>query len=162
MKSDNNFTFSELQYIEFAVETSRNMNFFFSVTILPIGVILNVLSGIVFMRRSLNNKTNMGFLCAVFCLFNTIALVSGIVMNSFLYNYIELADSSKSACQFFSLWNSWTLHMPSFQQVEHFVVYLRRYLFNEFINLNILILYTGHHVIRCIYVSELSKQISIV
>jgi hypothetical protein len=117
MKFEENFTFSELQYVEFAVNTSRNMNFFFSVTVLPIGVVLNILSGIVFLRKSLNNKTNMGFLCAIFCLFNTIALLSAILMNSFMYNYIELADSSKSACQFFSLWNSWTLHMPSFQQV---------------------------------------------
>nr|QVK45696.1 G protein-coupled receptor [Proales similis] len=111
------FSQSELDYIVYARQISRDLNYYFSVIVLPIGVVLNLVSFIVFLRKSLNNKTNMGFLCAVLCGFNVVALTSGVIVNGLLYFGIKVEEGSYQACQFFGVWNRWILHLPSFQQV---------------------------------------------
>lgn len=117
MSNSSEFSDSELIYIQFAKQTAKDMNYFFSIIILPIGVILNLISVYVFLRRSLNTNTNMGFLCAVLCAFNVVALSSATIINALLFNEIKVEDNSLSACKFFGLWTRWILHLPSFQQV---------------------------------------------
>lgn len=94
------------------------INFYSSVVILPVGLVVNSLGVFVFLRKSLNNKTNMGFLYSTLCICNIVALVTSIFVTQFLPFYgLTLATLNGFFCEFITIWKNFALQMPSFVQV---------------------------------------------
>nr|QVK45695.1 G protein-coupled receptor [Proales similis] len=107
----------ELSYVIYSRLTANLFTFYTSITVMPIGLVLNLISAIVFLRPSLNKDTNMGFLSAVLCGFNFIALASSMSINLMLHFKFDILGDSSFSCKFFRMWKAWSLHFSSFQQV---------------------------------------------
>jgi hypothetical protein len=93
------------------------IKFYFSLIILPIGILLNILSARVFFKYILNNNsTNMGLLYGCLSCLNVVALVNLLIFNILDYNDYNYHYSAFT-CKFLNVWEKVVLHFPSFQQV---------------------------------------------
>lgn len=93
------------------------IKFYFSVIILPIGILLNILSARIFFKYIQNNKsTNMGLLYGCLSCLNVVALINLLVFNILEYNDYNYHYSAFT-CKFLNVWEKVVLHFPSFQQV---------------------------------------------
>jgi hypothetical protein len=94
----------------------NTIKFYFSVCVLPIGILLNALSIQLFLKNSLNKSTNMGMLYGCLSCLNVIALVNVLIFNIlefYEYDY----ESTEFTCRFMNVWTKMVLQLPSFQQV---------------------------------------------
>ena len=98
-------------------ENSQNLQFYFSVTTMPLGIVLNMITLLIFNRDKLNKKTNIGFLYSLLCLYNMIALLNQLIFNIIEYYHINLIDESDLTCKILSVWSTVIIQLPSFQLV---------------------------------------------
>lgn len=85
-------TESEKQaFIEYTKYVNERLYFYSSFVIVPIGVILNTLTIVVFSRKRFQ-KSNYGFLTIVMTVFNTFSLIWGII----IYKYLAAIDQDPS------------------------------------------------------------------
>jgi len=95
----------------------NSIKFYFSLTVLPIGVVLNTVSGKIFFTYSLGkHSTNMGLLYGVLSTLNVLALINLLLFNILDYNQYNY-EYSEFTCKFMNIWTKVFLHFPSFQQV---------------------------------------------
>jgi hypothetical protein len=108
MNSTNIPSFSNLQ---------RNINYFFSVTIPVIGIVLNTISLFVFSRPSLN-KTNMGFLYLSQTIVDLTLLVYYVfvVRAPLIFGY-SLTSLDEASCKFWQLFRRFILQASSWMCV---------------------------------------------
>lgn len=108
---------NEKEQVENMMELADNIQLYFTVFTMPIGIVLNIITLIIFNRERLNRKTNIGFLYVALCLFNIAALINQILVHSLQYYGIDLTSLSSVSCKLLSLWNSFILQCPSFQLI---------------------------------------------
>lgn len=86
--------------------------------IVPIGILTNMVSIIIFIKKRLNKKTNIGYMHALLCLFNIFPLINSVMLTQILPHYkIDLFQKSEFSCKLFSFWIRFALDCPSFQQI---------------------------------------------
>lgn len=99
----------------------------FSGTVVPIGIVTNILAWYIFSRKALNSKdVKHGHMNGLLCFFNMLALSSSILLTQFLpFFNIYLVRLSDPACKLFNLWLRFTLQVPSCHQcLVTFLFYL--------------------------------------
>ena len=89
---------------------------YFSLAVLPLGCILNAVSGRVFFKPTLNKSTNIGMLYGILCLLNVLSLFNMLIFNvldymQFNYQYSEFT------CKLMNILEKVPLQFPSYQQV---------------------------------------------
>ena len=94
----------------------NNIKFYFSVGILPVGIVLNSFCAKVYFKKSLNKSTNMGLLYGCLSCLNVNALINILIFNILDYNQYNYEESGLS-CKFMNVWTKLVLQLPSFQQV---------------------------------------------
>ena len=99
-------------------ELVLQINFYFSITVVPIGIVINILSIFIFKRKSLNKNTNMGYMYSTLSLFNICALMNSILFTQFLpYFDIDITSYSEYGCKFLNLWRRFAKQSPSIHQI---------------------------------------------
>jgi hypothetical protein len=106
--------------------TQLETNYYICIIIFPIGFILNLVSIYVFSDKTLNSKSNMGYMHAFLCFFNLFPLVNPILLTQVLPRLsVYLVQHSNFLCKFLTFWQQFSLACPSFQQtVISFMFYL--------------------------------------
>jgi hypothetical protein len=95
----------------------RILNFYFSTCVVPIGLLLNICTAIIFSRKNLNRNCYLGYLYSILCILNILALSNSIIITQLLPFYdIDLLIISDLSCKFLSLWRNFLLQCPSWQQ----------------------------------------------
>ena len=94
-----------------------DLHFYFSILVLPISLLLNVISARIFFSKSLNsNATNMGLLYGSLCSLNVFSLINMLTFN--ILDYIQYDYLyTPFLCIFTNFWAKAVLHLPSYQQV---------------------------------------------
>ena len=106
-----------INWIFLYVENNK-IEFYFNLIVVVVGFATNVFSIFIFMRKSLNNKTNVGYLHSILCVFNLCTLTNSIFLTEILpYFDIHIIDSSELCCKLFSFWRRFTIGLSSFQQL---------------------------------------------
>jgi hypothetical protein len=93
------------------------IDFYFSITLQPIGCLFNIIALIVFSNKKLNNKNIFGFLYAWLCVFNIICLSNSFIFSILNFFNIEAFSNSDLNCKFIFGWVKYVTHVPSFQMV---------------------------------------------
>lgn len=97
---------------------SKQLNIYFSVIIVPVGLILNIVTIIVFIRHRMNTKTNMGLFYVSLGVYDSIALLNSILFIQFLPSLdVDLPALSHFACHFFSIYRRTAIQTPSWMLV---------------------------------------------
>ncbi|CAF0882315.1 unnamed protein product [Brachionus calyciflorus] len=94
-----------------------SIDFYFAVSTMPLGIILNSITLFIFLRKKFNHDTNVGFLYSVLCFLNTVALINKITISILDFYEINSSNSNLISCQFQKIFVSVFLQFPSFAQV---------------------------------------------
>lgn len=97
---------------------SKQINIYFSGCVVPIGIIFNLISLIVFIRHRMNTKTNMGIYYSSLAIYDSLALTNSILFIQFLPSLgINLPSLSVFGCHFLSIYRRSVIQSPSWMQV---------------------------------------------
>jgi hypothetical protein len=99
------------------LETAYLVKFYFTVSIMPIGILFNVLSLLVFTNERFHKNTSIGVLYIMLSIFNIIALTTETIFASLDHVEFDFLTTSLFSCRFFVMWRMLVFHMPSFIQV---------------------------------------------
>lgn len=95
---------------------TEDINIYYTIVILPIGILVNLISAWVYSRKNLN-KTSFGALYLILCILNTAALLISIILKVIIYNDIDaFVKASIPFCRIAGLLHYVFLQAPSFQQ----------------------------------------------
>lgn len=102
----------------FAIVATAYLRLIFSATVVPLGILANLVAMYIFSQKSLNSRnTKHGYLNAFFCFLNILALTVPIMFSQLLpFFNIVLTNYSSIACKIFSVWDRSILQAPSFHQ----------------------------------------------
>lgn len=97
---------------------SKKLNVYFSGIIVPIGLLLNFVTILIFIRHRLNTKTNMGLFYVSLGVYDSIALLNSILFIQFLPSLgVDLPALSHFGCHFFSIYRRTAIQTPSWMLV---------------------------------------------
>lgn len=94
---------------------TEKVNIYYTLIMLPIGIVVNVISLLVYSRKKLN-KSSIGTLYFLLCIFNIIALVESIIFKILIYLEVDFNKVSVAFCRLFGVVQYTFLQLPSFQQ----------------------------------------------
>jgi hypothetical protein len=147
------------------------IRFYFSVIVIPLGISLNCISLIIFIRRRLNHNGIFGYLYAWLCIFDIISLLNELIFAIFEYINIEVVAHSKFTCKTLYGWIKYVTHLPSFQMIIialYFYVSIayhnQRVLFHKYklhIILFMILIVTLINCVFIIYEKEIMEEIEI-
>ncbi|RMZ97422.1 hypothetical protein BpHYR1_019265 [Brachionus plicatilis] len=98
-------------------EKAIAVQYYFSITTMPLGILLNILSMWIFSRKRFNKNTNMGFLYIILCLFNIIALINQLIIYTLEKFEIDPRNFNLFSCKFYNIFASVALQIPSIAQI---------------------------------------------
>ena len=93
------------------------IRFYFAILIIPLGVLLNFLAILVFIRRKLNKNSIFGFLNTWLCGFNLIDLLNEFIFSILSYNEIDPITYSSFTCRFLYGLIKYVNHLPSVHMI---------------------------------------------
>lgn len=99
------------------IDTAYLVKFYFTVSIMPFGILLNVISLIIFSNERFHKNNSLGLLYIALCSFNIIALGTETIFASLDQAEIDVTSKSLFSCRLFSFWRMSVFHVPSFMQV---------------------------------------------
>ena len=91
------------------------IRFIFATTIIPIGLVCNIIALIIFKRQKLNQRNIFGYLYSWLCMFDILSLLNEMVFAFLEYLNIELIAYSNITCKTLFGWVKYVNHLPSFQ-----------------------------------------------
>jgi hypothetical protein len=95
-------------------ELTKDVRFYFSVTAIPVGIILNGVALSVFVTKKLNNKNIFGYLYSWLCVTNIICLTNELIFSLFGHFDVEAFSVSDFTCRTVFGWVKYVTHIPSF------------------------------------------------
>lgn len=101
---------------------SNQINLYFSIATIPPGIVLNILTILIFwtdtkMRKGAGTKT-MWLLYISLCIYDILALLNSLLFTQFLPSLgIDLSTYSLAACKILNVWRKTALQCPSWLQV---------------------------------------------
>lgn len=98
-------------------QVAVDVQYFFSIVTMPIGILLNFFTIWIFSRKRFNKNTNNGFLYIILCLSNIIALLSQLIINIFEEFAKDPRNFNLYFCHFYNLFSAVALQTPSFAQI---------------------------------------------
>lgn len=105
---------SNAKYIANLADTSKAINFYFSAYIVPIGIVLNIFSIFIFLRRKFNSLPAMRFYYIGLAIYDILALSNSIFfIQLFPYLNINFTNTSEFACKFLMIWRRAVIQSPS-------------------------------------------------
>lgn len=113
-------TINEINFITYLNKLSNTLSYYFFMTIIPTGVILNVVSLYIFTRPRLN-KTNMGYLLSILSIWHNVTLIFYV----FVARPTTLFSYSINSCGFFTFLRRSIFNFSSWIQV---LISIERYL----------------------------------
>lgn len=99
---------------------TKFINFYFSIIIIPIGIVLNILTIIIFstQKNRERNISNMNILYIALCVYDILALFNSVLFAQLLPSLdIILINYSDILCKLLSLWRKTIIQSPSWIQV---------------------------------------------
>jgi hypothetical protein len=90
---------------------------YFAITVVPFGLILNIVSFFIFIRKRLNRNVIFGYLYAWLCLFDALSLSNEMVFGVLAIYKIDPTSYSELTCKTVYGWAMYVKHLPSFQMV---------------------------------------------
>ena len=149
----------------------KEIRFYFSVIVIPIGIALNSISFIIFIRKRLNHKSIFGYLYAWQCIFDIISLLNELIFTIFEYKDIEVIAHSRFTCKTLYGWVKYVTHLPSFQMILialYFYVSIayhkERMLFHKYKLYIVLFMIVFVTLINCVFIiyeKEIMEEIEI-
>lgn len=101
-------------YTSSLIDLAKSINIYFSASIIPIGIFLNILTIFIFSKRKFNNLTVMKYYYICLAIFDILALSNSILFIQLLPNLnIRLLNKSEFMCKFFMLWRRVVIQSPS-------------------------------------------------
>jgi len=98
------------------LDTAYLVKFYFTVSIMPFGILLNIISLIIFSNERFHKNNSLGLLYIFLCSFNIIALTTETIFASLDQAEIDVTSKSLFTCRVFSFWRMCVFHIPSFMQ----------------------------------------------
>jgi hypothetical protein len=99
-------------------ELSRLVNFYFSASVVPVGIALNVATALIFGSKSMSQKTNMSLLYTSLAVFDILALFNSILFIQLLPSVgVNLVNLSEVMCKLIILWRRTVIQAPSWYLV---------------------------------------------
>jgi hypothetical protein len=106
-----------LYWVYTAIETNSTL-FLMNIILAPIGIMANLLSIYIFNHKMLNNKTHIGFLHSLLCVYNIIPFMNGILLSQVLpYFKINVAEYTHYLCKIINFWRRFAIDVSSLQQL---------------------------------------------
>lgn len=98
---------------------STNVNLYFGAVFAPCGIVLNLLTCLVYScDRRLKKRTNMGLFYIALGLYDSLVLINSIVFTQLLPSLsIRLTAWSDDWCRFSTVWARTVIYTPSWVQV---------------------------------------------
>lgn len=107
-----------MSFANYIQSLSKSVNLYFSATVVPIGIMLNVVTIAIFTSKRLNKNTNMGMFYISLAIYDILALFNSILFIQLLPSLsINLINTSDFCCKFISLWRRTVIQCPSWMQV---------------------------------------------
>lgn len=102
----------------YKVVNLNDVNLYFNLVLIPIGIVANLIAMYIFGKKNLNKKTNIGYMHSLLCLYNIVPLINSIILTQILpYYKISLPDYSNFACKILNFWRRFAIDLSSIQQV---------------------------------------------
>ena len=98
-------------------QLATDIRFYFAVSAVPVGIVLNGVAFTVFVSKKLNNKNIFGYLYSWLCILNTICLTNELTFALLGFFNVNAFSISDSTCRTVYGWVKYVTHVPSFQMI---------------------------------------------
>ena len=96
---------------------TEHLRYYFAITVIPVGIVLNVLSAYIFRRNKQMRNNSFAYLYSWLCVFDTLAIASEMVFAVGEYLDVELTLLSDGSCRVFYFWKEYVNHLPSYLEL---------------------------------------------
>lgn len=123
----------EQQQVQSILQLTIKIDFYFSVIVIPIGILFNLFTILIFStHKHKPNTTYLNILYIGLCIYDSLALINSILFAQLLPSIlINIVDYSYASCLILSWWRKIAIQAPSWVQV---IITIERFISIRFVN----------------------------